>query len=80
MVQEKIKSQRLKLGLSREKLAMLSGVTAQTVYRLETSGKINLVNYIKITETLEKHGKKRNHSGNANAGIDNANNLSERVL
>lgn len=72
MVQEKIKAQRLKHKLSRENLARLAGVTTQTVFRLETTGKITLQNYLKITETLEKYGK-RKHSNNTPTADINTN-------
>lgn len=72
MIQEKIKSQRLKLGLSREKLAHAAGVTTQTVFRLETTGKINLVNYLKITETLEKYGKRKPATAIVNTSDNNS--------
>lgn len=71
MVQEKIKAQRMKHKLSRENLARLAGVTTQTVYRLETTGKITLQNYIKITETLEKYGKRKHSNNTPTADINN---------
>lgn len=70
MVQEKIKAQRLKHKLSRENLARLAGVTTQTVFRLETTGKITLQNYLKITETLEKYGKRKHHNNTPTADIN----------
>ncbi len=65
MVQEKLRSKRESLGLSRDKLAKLADITPQTIYRAETSGKITLQNYLKITETLDKYGRS-NNARNAN--------------
>lgn len=79
MVQEKIKTWRLKHKLSRENLARLAGVTTQTVFRLETTGKINLQNYLKITETLEKYGK-RKPSTNSTHIVNTDNNTDSSVV
>ena len=79
MVQEKIKTWRLKHKLSRENLARLAGVTTQTVFRLETTGKINLQNYLKITETLEKYGK-RKPSTNTAAIVNTDNNTDSSAV
>jgi DNA-binding XRE family transcriptional regulator len=52
-VQEEIKKLRSERGISREKLAQKCGLTAQTIYRAEKTGKITLSNYLKITNTLK---------------------------
>jgi DNA-binding XRE family transcriptional regulator len=52
-VQEEIKKLRTERGISREKLAQKCGLTAQTIYRAEKTGKITLSNYFKITNTLK---------------------------
>jgi DNA-binding XRE family transcriptional regulator len=72
MVQEKLRSKRESLGLSRDKLARLAEITTQTIYRAETSGKITLQNYLKITETLEKYGRKSKTSTSANVRTNNS--------
>lgn len=51
--QEEIRTLRLAKGLSQEKLAQLCGLTSQTIYRAEKTGKITLSNYLKITNTLK---------------------------
>ena len=51
--QEEIRTLRLARGLSQEKLAQLCGLTSQTIYRAEKTGKITLSNYLKITNTLK---------------------------
>ncbi len=43
--QEEIRTLRLAKGLSQEKLAQLCGLTSQTIYRAEKTGKITLSNY-----------------------------------
>lgn len=52
-VKEEIKKLRSERGLSREKLAQMCGLTAQTIYRAEKHGNITLTNYLKILETLK---------------------------
>ena len=52
-VQKELRELRESKGLSREKLAQLCGITSQTIYRAEKSGKITLSNYLKITNTLK---------------------------
>lgn len=51
-MKEQIKALRTAKGLSREKLGNLCGLTGQTIYRAETSGKITLQNYQKIIKAL----------------------------
>jgi transcriptional regulator with XRE-family HTH domain len=48
-----IKEQRLSKHLTREKLAQLSGVTQQTIWRAETSGRITYQTYLKIQNALD---------------------------
>jgi len=48
-----IKEQRLSKQLTREKLAQLSGVTQQTIWRAETSGRITYQTYLKIQNALD---------------------------
>ncbi len=72
MVQEKIRTKRESLGLSRDKLAKLADITPQTIYRAETSGKITLQNYLKITETLEKYGRKSKNLTSNNIRTNNS--------
>lgn len=38
--------------ISREKFAKMSDSTTMTIFRAETTGKINLINYIKIHKTV----------------------------
>lgn len=52
IIKEELRALRDSKGLSRENLSKRANVTMQTIYRAETSGKINLVNYIKIINTL----------------------------
>ena len=54
-MQEQIKELRKKNGLSREKLASLSGVTGGTIYRAETTGKITFTNYQRIIKALQDY-------------------------
>jgi DNA-binding XRE family transcriptional regulator len=51
--QQEIRTLRIARGLSQEKLAQLCGLTSQTIYRAEKTGKITLSNYLKITNTLK---------------------------
>ncbi len=51
--QEEIRTLRLAKGLSQDKVAQLCGLTSQTIYRAEKTGKITLSNYLKITNTLK---------------------------
>ena len=55
IIKEELRALRDSKGLSRETLSKLAGVTMQTIFRAETTGKINLVNYIKIIETLQNY-------------------------
>lgn len=50
-----IKEQRLSKSLTREKLAQLSGVTQQTIWRAETSGRITYQTYLKIQNALDNY-------------------------
>lgn len=52
IIKEELRALRDSKGLSRENLSKKANVTMQTIYRAETSGKINLVNYIKIINSL----------------------------
>ncbi len=54
IIKEKLRALREAKGWSRETLSKKAGVTLQTAFRAETNGRINLVNYIKIYNTL--HG------------------------
>lgn len=49
-------------GLSREKLAQLCGLTGQTIYRAEKTGKITLNNYEKIIKALHDYDTNINPS------------------
>lgn len=49
-------------GLSREKLAQLCGLTGQTIYRAEKTGKITLNNYEKIIKALHDYDINNNPS------------------
>jgi len=75
MVQEKIKSKRLSLGLSRDKLAKLADITPQTIYRAETTGKITLQNYLKITETLDKYGRSNSYRNSQRNNVTDSSSL-----
>jgi transcriptional regulator with XRE-family HTH domain len=50
-----IKEQRLSKHLTREKLAQLSGITQQTIWRAETSGRITYQTYLKIQNALDNY-------------------------
>ena len=52
IIKEELRALRDSKGLSRETLSKMANVTMQTIFRAETTGKINLVNYIKIINTL----------------------------
>lgn len=54
-IKENLKKKRQELGLSREKLAQMAGVTMQLVYRAEKSGKIYMTSYFKIHDVLENY-------------------------
>jgi transcriptional regulator with XRE-family HTH domain len=54
-MKEQLKSLRTVKGLSREKLANLCGLTSQTIFRAEKSGKITLNNYEKILNALNNY-------------------------
>lgn len=58
---QKISELRKAKGISREKLAAACGLTSQTIYRAEKTGKVTLTNYNKILQTLQSYGT--NHSG-----------------
>lgn len=68
-LKDALKHEREQLGLSRDKLSKLADINPQTIYRAETTGKITLENYIKITQTLEQYAS----TNNANGVSDNAN-------
>ena len=53
IIKEELRALRDRKGLSRETLSKMANVTMQTIFRAETTGKINLVNYIKIINSLE---------------------------
>ena len=57
---QKISELRKAKGISREKLAAACGLTSQTIYRAEKTGKVTLTNYNKILQTLQSYGT--NHS------------------
>lgn len=59
-MKEQIKSLRTVKGLSREKLANLCGLTGQTIFRAEKSGKITLNNYEKILKALNDYDTHNN--------------------
>lgn len=52
LIKEELRALRDSKGLSRETLSKMADVTMQTIFRAETTGKINLVNYIKIINAL----------------------------
>lgn len=59
-MKEQIKALRAVKGLSREKLANLCGLTGQTIFRAEKSGKITLNNYQKILKALNDYDTHNN--------------------
>lgn len=69
-LKDALKQEREQLGLSRDKLSKLADINPQTIYRAETTGKITLENYLKITQTLEQYASTNNNLGNS----DHANN------
>lgn len=52
LIKEELRALRDSKGISRETLSKMADVTMQTIFRAETTGKINLVNYIKIINAL----------------------------
>jgi DNA-binding XRE family transcriptional regulator len=64
LIKDKLRSERNRLQISREKLAQLSNVTSMTLYRAETTGSINLLSYIKIFKALKDY--------EANSGYSNS--------
>ena len=56
-VGKKLRAKRVEQGLTREKLAFLSGLTAQLIYRAERDGNIMLQSYIKIIDVLDNYRK-----------------------
>lgn len=71
-LKDALKQEREQLGLSRDKLSKLADINPQTIYRAETTGKITLENYIKITQTLEQYAANNNNnsvSDNANSSL-----------
>ena len=52
LIKDELRALRDSKGLSRETLSKMADVTMQTIFRAETTGKINLVNYIKIINAL----------------------------
>lgn len=63
-----IKEQRLSKGLTREKLAQLSGVTHQTIWRAEKTGHITYQTYLKIQNALNNYNPINTDSIN-NSGV-----------
>ena len=61
-MKEQIKALRAVKGLSREKLANLCGLTGQTIFRAEKSGKITLNNYQKILKALNDYDSSNNNN------------------
>ena len=55
IIKEELRALRDSKGISRETLSKLADVTMQTIFRAETTGKINLVNYVKIINALENY-------------------------
>ena len=55
LIKEDLKKEREAKGLSRERLAALSGLTSQTIYRAETTGKITFDNYLRIINALKNY-------------------------
>jgi DNA-binding XRE family transcriptional regulator len=59
---QQISDLRKEKGISREKLAAACGLTAQTIYRAEKTGKVTLTNYNKILKTLLSYDTTNNSS------------------
>lgn len=57
LIGKRLRARRMEKGLSREKLAFISGVSAQLIYRAEKDGKIMVTSYVKIVEALENFRK-----------------------
>lgn len=64
LIKEELKKQRESKGLSRERLAALSGLTSQTIYRAETTGKITFDNYLRILNALKSHVSTTSNNSN----------------
>lgn len=61
---DKIKELRQAKNLSRERLAHLCGLTGQTIYRAEKTGRITLKNYEKIIKALHNYDTTTNDISN----------------
>jgi len=59
---QQISELRKEKNISREKLAAACGLTAQTIYRAEKTGKVTLTNYNKILQTLKTYGTADHHN------------------
>ncbi len=59
---QQISDLRKEKNISREKLAAACGLTAQTIYRAEKTGKVTLTNYNKILQTLKNYGTADHHN------------------
>jgi len=66
LIKDKLRSERNRLQISREKLAQLSNVTSMTLYRAETTGSINLLSYIKIFKALKDYESNSGYSNSSN--------------
>ena len=55
IIKEELKKERESKGLSRERLAAMSGLTSQTIYRAETTGRITFDNYLRIINALKNY-------------------------
>jgi len=55
LIKQELKKERESKGLSRERLAAMSGLTSQTIYRAETTGKITFDNYLRILNALKSY-------------------------
>jgi len=64
LIKQELKKERESKGLSRERLAAMSGLTSQTIYRAETTGKITFDNYLRILNALKDYGTNNNHNSN----------------
>ena len=71
LIKKELKKERESKNLSRERLAAMCGLTSQTIYRAETTGKITFDNYLRILNALKDYGNSINDS-NSNSTINSS--------
>lgn len=67
IIKQKLRDERNRLQISRERLAMLANVTSMTLYRAETTGSIALDSYMKIIKALKDYEANSGYSNSASS-------------